>query len=112
MLRPAKVCPVFGCQQLQPCPTHAKNGKTKSNNKWVEDPDAYAFYHSMAWRRLSAQKRYNTPVCERCNKAMAQIIHHMISRRARPELALVYSNLMAVCRKCHMQIESDIKRDR
>ena len=40
-------------------------------------------------------------MCEYCNKERAADIHHIYSRKRRPDLIDNIGNLMALCRKCH-----------
>lgn len=40
-------------------------------------------------------------MCEYCNRAKAVDIHHIYSRKRRPDLVNNIENLMALCRECH-----------
>jgi len=69
--------------------------------------DRQRFYHSRSWRRLREAKFAIDPLCERCQKlgqfVPGEDIHHKIDIRDRPDLALEYSNLETLCKKCHSQ---------
>lgn len=41
--------------------------------------------------------------CECCNKQRAADIHHILSRKRRPDLIDDITNLMALCRECHIK---------
>jgi len=63
------------------------------------------------WRRLSERKRATDPLCEHCLKSdritPAEHVHHIESIASRPDLRLVWSNLMSVCADCHREIENE-----
>jgi 5-methylcytosine-specific restriction enzyme A len=64
-----------------------------------------AFYSSAAWRRLRAEVLAEQPLCEDClaegRVEAAAHVHHVRERKLAPELALVRSNLQALCSRCH-----------
>lgn len=80
---------------------------------------ASTFYQSDAWVRC--RKGYLAKVgglCERCAAkglvVPAEIVHHKTPLTAlnihRPEIALNYDNLMALCRDCHGAVHRPEKR--
>lgn len=68
--------------------------------------DEKLFYHSTAWRRKRKQilKRDNFE-CQFCKAeggySKANTVHHIKHLTARPDLALVDSNLISCCHACH-----------
>lgn len=64
------------------------------------------FYTSKTWKkkRQDILKRDNYE-CQRCKSlgkySAAEIVHHILHLRVRPDLMLVDSNLMSVCNDCH-----------
>ena len=57
------------------------------------------------WRRLSERFRNDNPLCADCEAAgivrAAEHVHHIKPLEERPELRLVWSNLVSLCRECH-----------
>ena len=60
---------------------------------------------SARWRRLRAWFLSHNPLCDRCSAAgltvAAEHVHHILERKARPDLALDSDNLQALCQPCH-----------
>jgi 5-methylcytosine-specific restriction protein A len=67
--------------------------------------DDKAFYKSRAWRTLRAAFLREHPLCADCLKAQrikaAVHVHHLVDRKDRPDLALDWDNLEALCQPCH-----------
>lgn len=63
------------------------------------------FLDSAAWRRLRRIKLGKNPLCQDCEDegriSPAIDVHHIKSRRERPELAMVLTNLRSLCRPHH-----------
>lgn len=70
------------------------------------------FLHSKAWRRVRQKRldmdngmccdcmeRFRAGLIEKPNRAT--MVHHVIPREERPDLALVLSNLRSLCDGCH-----------
>lgn len=64
-----------------------------------------AFYQSPAWLKLRRLKLRSNPLCERCEEqgltTPAKYVHHVLERKARPDLALDLENLESLCGPCH-----------
>lgn len=60
-----------------------------------------AYYQSRSWRARRQRVLRERPCCERCQRARAQMAHHLSYKRIGQELD---SDLMAVCRSCHHQL--------
>ena len=64
-----------------------------------------AFYESPAWRAVRLIVLQSQPLCIDCRRrgltVPAKHVHHVIDRKARPDLALVVENLEALCVSCH-----------
>ena len=80
---------------------------------------ADAFYKSQAWMNCArAYRRSVGGLCERCNQAglitPAEEVHHKIKLTpeniSRPEIALSWGNLIALCKDCHMKEHRKKKR--
>lgn len=65
------------------------------------------------WQQVRALKVQRNPVCERCAKqgvtSVTFDVHHIVPIRVAPELRLVMSNLMSVCRQCHAELEAEAR---
>ncbi|WP_350211168.1 HNH endonuclease [Botrimarina sp.] len=63
------------------------------------------FYCSRAWRKLRAAFLAEHPLCRDCLSAgrttAAAEVHHREKRADRPDLALTWGNLEALCKGCH-----------
>ena len=63
------------------------------------------FYNSARWRKLRAEFIARHPLCQRCEAkgetTLAKVVHHVKERLNFPALAYTWSNLEAVCNKCH-----------
>jgi len=65
------------------------------------------------WTQLSSRIRRIEPLCRRCNKAgrtrPAIECHHIVPIAEAPERRLDASNIMPVCRPCHVELERDAR---
>lgn len=70
------------------------------------------FYHRKAWKRLRALAlARDNGMCQDCMDALragygikpnrATMVHHIIPREERPDLALDLDNLRSLCDSCH-----------
>lgn len=107
--RPLSQCAEPGCRKLvraARCEKHAKSQRREQDARRHDN----GFYHRAAWRRLRDAKRQADPLCERCLEAgrvtPAECVHHVESRRDRPDLELTFSNLMSLCNACHNAVEA------
>lgn len=103
--------------QMNPfCKEHGKNWhqrnfkyqKTnyKNYNKYKRDPVANKFYHSRAWRTLSADlRRQSIWTCQCCGRTYDGnsflVVDHIIPLKVAPKLKLDRKNLWVLCKKCH-----------
>ena len=80
---------------------------------------ADSFYTSPAWKRCARSYRRSVgDLCERCKKrgliVPAAEVHHKIHLTPeninRPEVALNWRNLIALCKDCHLQEHRKQKR--
>lgn len=68
--------------------------------------------HGTDHRRASERYRANHPLCERCVMLYGAVdakpsrdMHHIHAIKDAPQLRMVESNWLAVCRNCHEQLE-------
>lgn len=63
------------------------------------------FYASQRWRETRGAFLAAHPLCEQCaaggRTTPAAHVHHREGRKDRPDLALEWSNLQALCASCH-----------
>ncbi len=70
------------------------------------------FYHSREWKRIRQMAlQRDGGMCQNCMERMregigirphrATMVHHIIPRTERPDLALVLDNLRSLCAECH-----------
>ena len=69
-------------------------------------PSMYEFYKSRAWKRKRAAiLRRDGYLCRDCRRygryTPATTVHHIQHYEDRPDLALVDSNLISLCARCH-----------
>jgi 5-methylcytosine-specific restriction endonuclease McrA len=64
-----------------------------------------AFYMSPRWKALRKLFIDRNPLCEVCERAIANQVHHKKPRKDYPELSYEWSNLQALCRPCHLKQE-------
>ena len=100
--RPAHPCSEPGCADL----ARAGESRCKAHEKLRQReydahrrPERHAFYHSREWRALSRLVLKEQPYCA-CGAKTRQA-DHILSIKARPDLALDRGNVVARCRPCH-----------
>ena len=80
---------------------------------------ADSFYTSPAWKRCArGYRRKVGGLCERCKErgmiVPAEEVHHKIKLTPQnindPKIALSWSNLIALCKDCHMKVHQKAKR--
>lgn len=104
------VCAAAGCKNIavnkSRCELHQhkiqpKTAQATRSSTTVNDH----IYQSTKWRKLRDRKFKQNPICEHCIKynkiTPTDVIDHIIEINDNPELAYVYSNLQALCHKCH-----------
>ena len=120
------VCSAMSCMRL------AVTGGTRCANHAAEHAQARAeylkkahksynarrpasdkFYWTNTWKRKSATFREAHPVCCECDSiglvVPSELVDHIIPYRERPDLALVDSNLRALCWPCHNRIGKKVR---
>ena len=89
------------------------------NNRTPDIRFSDGFYVSPAWKKCARSYRRSVGgLCERCREAglivPAEEVHHKIRLTPeninRPEVALNWENLIALCKECHMKEHRKEKR--
>lgn len=80
----------------------------------IRDHRLDKFYNCRAWRHLKSYvlklQHYECQLCGIQGKAVpADVVHHIIPVRDRPDLALTQTNCMALCKECHKKIHESMK---
>ena len=52
------------------------------------------------------------PICRQCQKRASEEVHHIEPVTRRPDLALVQTNLIPVCQRCHRDLDKKLMRPR
>ena len=95
-------------------PTHRGPGHALSSRATVRTYESQAarredkaFYASTTWRELRRLFLLDHPLCADCDRegrlVRAEHVHHKAERKERPDLALDWENLEALCAPCHNQ---------
>lgn len=95
--------------------THLAGRPRSREYQTRRDPVVSKVHNSAAWQRLRDWYRTHNPLCEDPYKwheadgvvVPAAHVHHRVPIRQEPLLALVASNLMAVCPACHARLERE-----
>lgn len=72
-------------------------------------------YNTPYWKKLRLSYLMEHPLCEMCNEALAEEVHHKVElKRATSDeemlsLGFDINNLMALCPKCHDEIHKMLK---
>jgi 5-methylcytosine-specific restriction endonuclease McrA len=61
-------------------------------------------YNTTRWRRISKFIRQNQRLCAHCGEALVEEVHHVVPIEAAPRLAYDVSNLVGLCRPCHLKV--------
>lgn len=71
------------------------------------------------WKKIRDAKIKDNPICECCNKELAQEVHHIQpledyihDPETMEQLAYDPGNLQSLCRSCHYSIHRELKRQR
>lgn len=83
------------------CAKHAPEHKQELQAFARKKVERLPLYNSAAWKRTRAAKLAQTPTCERCNRALATVVHHVTMARDGPEQHFREDNLEALCVSCH-----------
>ena len=71
-------------------------------------------YQSEKWKDIKNAHLMEYPICEICNKELAEDVHHistfLVNNSIDIELAFDYDNLLSVCKKCHGKIHQPKKK--
>jgi 5-methylcytosine-specific restriction protein A len=106
---PAKPCRWPGCPKLCTdgsgyCQDHIEQARAKKQRQ-RQDRDtrqsAARRGYDRRWARVRALKLRRDPVCERCGKKIANVVHHLVPIEVDYTKRLEYDNLQSLCRECH-----------
>lgn len=102
---PASYCD--SCQPIVAAQTKRNKAKCDRNHNRNRNPAHIKFYKSPEWETLRTVKlRDEKYKCEDCRdagneKVFAEEVHHIVTLDDDWSLRLTYSNLRALCIKCH-----------
>lgn len=97
-------CPEPRCPEIAPdgqkyCAKHAALYPTHRLNERAQE--RLPFYKSKAWKNLRKYFLSRHPICNRCAREAASVVHHIKPAREHPELRFNIENLEALCGSCH-----------
>lgn len=77
-----------------------------------------SLYNNKQWKALSQYMRMENPICQRCNDAITEDVHHILSpfeyglsHAEAMRRLLDPDNLICLCRNCHNILHGNIKKD-
>lgn len=79
------------------CDEHQKFKPEPWSKKRPRDPR----YGTARWQKLVLTKKRNNPICEICNRAPTEEVHHIKPVQDYPDLFWAYDNLQSTCEDCH-----------
>ena len=85
-------------------PMYGKRGLLSSTWRGGHTPLRQALYASSEWKHVARLVRRRDKACRLCLSTEATEIHHIIPFCSEPNLAMVLSNLILLCRKCHRKM--------
>jgi 5-methylcytosine-specific restriction protein A len=109
MSLPLKPCAHPGCSVLvsgsvRRCESH----RMQDDRRYNATRPHQRFYNSVGWKAMRAAVRREEPLCRLCKAKgiyrPSQEVDHIIPINQRRDLALVRSNLRALCLPCHNAI--------
>ncbi len=72
------------------------------------------FYGSKRWAKHRKAYLTRNPLCAKCLEkglvVAATIVHHVVERLVRPDLAWDWSNFQGLCRPCHTRHHNESKQ--
>lgn len=88
------------------------NKKKSAGNQYAYDE----VYNTSKWRKLRELKLMKQPLCEMCLEegkvTPALDVHHKIPILTDIDKAFDEDNLMSLCRKCHLKIHEQLRREK
>jgi 5-methylcytosine-specific restriction endonuclease McrA len=63
-------------------------------------------YVNPRWVNLSRSLRRQHRICQRCNEALSQHVHHVVPVEQDPTRAFDLANLLVVCEPCHRALHA------
>lgn len=91
-----------------------KQRSVKPNRVQKLDSSGCKYYNSLNWIRLRDSKLMDKPICEICNKVLAESVHHIkpfLTGLNESEIYFLFNdwnNLKSVCNECHNQIHKEL----
>lgn len=78
----------------------ARDAQRHARNPWRN------WYKLKVWvKHLQPWKLAETPICEKCHRNGAYVVHHIVDHRGNWALFVDKDNLMSLCKPCHDEIE-------
>lgn len=94
-------------------PTINRPKRKPSNRKQQRQ----SLYNNKQWKALSLYMRMENPICQKCNDALTEDVHHIlspfeqgISQAEAMRRLLDPTNLICLCRNCHNILHGNVKK--
>jgi 5-methylcytosine-specific restriction protein A len=107
---PVRLCLEAGCPNPQTgrgrCDTHRKTREADRSRERRADSHK-SFYDTKRWRLTARRIKLDRPICEHCDNALSQEVHHdpplraLLATRRNPYDPAV---LVALCKPCHSAV--------
>ena len=104
--RPPRICSYPGCTETTlngRCEIHFRKARSETRRESRSKRG-----YDRRWYRFRLWFLAQHSVCEDCGE-LASEIHHVEPIRQRPELRLVESNCVSLCKRCHAKRESRVR---
>ncbi len=120
--QPGRACRWPGCTAIVHsgiyCDAHRATGRRQGDRALdARRGSARQRGYNAEWERFRVwfMNQPSEQLCGRCKEhgkvTLATLVHHIIPVRTRPDLRLVASNCMALCRRCHEDIHRELSND-
>jgi 5-methylcytosine-specific restriction protein A len=92
--------------------TKKANSTKPDNHITAKKAERQAIYNTRRWTRLRKEMLMQHPICQICQKALAEHVHHIDSfmnytGQTRIDVAYNSDNLQCVCAECHNQLHNE-----
>ena len=110
-----RACKEPGCHRIVTehkrrfCAEHSSEEKTHRLDVRVKE--RLPLYNTPEGIALSDQVLREEPICQKCGKRLAVLVHHIKPARQYPELQLERSNLESACTPCHNRESQRVKTE-
>ncbi len=66
-------------------------------------------YKKHLWSLISKYILLKYPICQKCNRAESEVVHHIIKQSVSNALKFDEDNLVSLCNKCHNKLHANYR---